>query len=293
MLIVKAEMSPKRTPQVRPAAVAGSFYPAEAENLRALVGRLLAGAAPRVLMSPLRALVVPHAGYVYSGPIAASAYAALSKVAPLPRRVALLGPSHYFAFNGLALPEAQMLETPLGQVPVDALATSMPEQFAQVVRSERAHAKEHSLEVQLPFLQCILPSGFTVLPLAVGQTRPAQVAEVVEFLWDLPGTLVLLSTDLSHYLKAEEARGVDARTCELVMAADFEMLGSDMACGVYPLAGLLLAAKRRGCSIQLLDVRNSADTAGDASRVVGYAAFAVLESARRSAPSGLKQPVPA
>jgi AmmeMemoRadiSam system protein B len=271
-------MSPNLPSLVRPPAVAGSFYPAQPEALRGAVERFVTHAAPPQLHGPLRALVAPHAGYVYSGPIAGNAYAVLARTSPRPRRVVLLGPSHYVAFTGLALPEADRLETPLGVVPVDPLAATLPEHFAQVIRSERAHRGEHSLEVQLPFLQCVLPAGFTVVPLAVGQAKPAEVSEVIEFLWHLPGTLVVVSTDLSHYLPVNEARGVDTRTSGLIVAEDFEELEPDMACGYHPLAGLMLAARRSRFSIQLLDLRNSADTAGDPDRVVGYGAFAVVES---------------
>jgi MEMO1 family protein len=261
--------------------VAGSFYPAQPESLRGAVDGLLGRAHPALLGGPLRALVAPHAGYVYSGPIAASAYALLAGVSPPPRLLAILGPSHYVPLSGLALPEADGLQTPLGVVPVDPLAAALPARFPQVVRSDRAHREEHSLEVQLPFLQRILSPGFTVLPFAVGRARPAEVAEVIEFLWDQPETLVVASTDLSHYLSAAAALLLDTRTSELIVAKDFERLEPDMACGYHPLTGLMLAARQRGFSIQLLDLRNSADTAGEPDRVVGYGAFAVVEDLRR------------
>jgi MEMO1 family protein len=267
--------------QVRPPAVAGSFYPAQPEVLRGAVERFVAEATAPPIHGSLRALVAPHAGYVYSGPIAGSAYALLAGASPRPHRVALLGPSHHVPVAGLALPEASGLETPLGVVPVDPVAATLPERFQQIVRSDRAHRREHSLEVQLPFLQCLLPAGFTVVPLAVGEATPTEVSEVIEFLWDLPGTVVVVSTDLSHYLPASEARTVDGRTSELIVAADLERLEPEMACGYHPLAGLLLATRRRGHSIELLDLRNSADTAGDPDRVVGYGAFAVVEAEQR------------
>ena len=273
---------PRNPPSlVRPPAVAGSFYPAQPDALRGAVDRFVSQAAPAPAPGVLRALIAPHAGYVYSGPIAASAYALLARVSPAPRRLAILGPSHYVAVNGLALPQADALETPLGAVPVDPLAATLPGEFAQVFRSDRAHQREHSLEVQLPFLQRVLPTGFTLLPFAVGRTTPAEVAEVIEFLWDLPGTLVVVSTDLSHYLPAASARSIDGRTSRLIVAEDVEGLEPDMACGYHPLSGLLLAARRRGFSIELLDLRNSADTAGDADQVVGYGSFAVFEPEER------------
>jgi MEMO1 family protein len=264
-------------PAIRPPAVAGCFYPADAEALSESVNRLLARADPPAIDGSLRALIAPHAGYVYAGPIAASAYAVLRRESPLPRCIALLGPSHFVPFHGLALPEAEVLATPLGTVPVDPFAASLPQRFGQVLRSERAHRREHSLEVQLPFLQTVLPAGFTVLPLLVGDASPADVAEVIELLSDRPGTLVLISTDLSHYLPAEEAREVDRRTCSIVTAEDVEKLDPETTCGHHPLAGLMLAARRREWVIELLDLRNSSDTAGDPDRVVGYGAFAVFE----------------
>ena len=276
-------MSPAAPASIRPPAVAGSFYPRDAGLLRDTVDALLARAEPREVVGSLRALIAPHAGYVYSGPIAASAYAVLRRESPAPSCVALLGPSHFVPFSGLALPESDALATPLGVVPVDPLASALPGSFGQVVRSERAHRREHSLEVQLPFLQRVLPAGFTVLPLVVGEARPEEVAEVIEALSARPGTLVLVSTDLSHYLPAPEARELDRRTCELVVAEEVEKLEPEMACGHQPLAGLMLAGRRRELVIQLLDLRNSSDTAGDPHRVVGYAAFAVVGQIRRSA----------
>ncbi|HZJ53461.1 MAG TPA: AmmeMemoRadiSam system protein B [Myxococcaceae bacterium] len=265
---------------MRPPAVAGSFYPRDAALLRESVDGLLSRAEAPVIGGSLRALIAPHAGYVYSGPIAASAYAVLRRESTPPRCIVLLGPSHFVPFSGLALPESAALATPLGVVPVDPFATSLPQRLGQVVRSERAHRREHSLEVHLPFLQRVLPAGFTVLPLVVGEARPAEVSEVIELLSDRPGTLVLISTDLSHYLRADEAREMDGRTCGIVVAGEVEKLEPEMACGHHPLAGLMLAARRRQWLTELLDVRNSSDTAGDPDRVVGYAAFAVVGRAR-------------
>jgi len=283
--VSSTSMGSKPLHHVRPPVVAGAFYPAGDEALRDVVQRCLAEAAPPPTPGVLRALVVPHAGYVYSGPIAGTAYAVLARTSPPPERILLLGPSHFAAFGGLALPEADGFQTPLGIVPLDPLAATLLERFPRVTRLEQAHRREHSLEVQLPFLQSVLAPGFTVLPLVVGLARPAEVAEVIEFGWSVPGTGVVVSTDLSHYLPAEEARAVDARTSRLVVAEDVERLDPEMACGYHPLAGLMLAAKRRGFSIALLDLRNSGDTAGDADRVVGYGAFAVLEGGP-AAPGG-------
>ena len=256
----------------RPAAVAGTFYPGERERLAAMVDRLLAEAPVPTGRAP-QALVVPHAGYIYSGPIAATAYARLQGAASHLRRVVLLGPAHRVAFRGLALPEAEGMETPLGVVAVDTEAVAAVAGLPQVGPFASAHAQEHSLEVQLPFLQKVLP-GVPVLPLVVGAASAEQVAEVLEHLWTDEGTLVLISSDLSHYRSYEEARVVDRETARRILALDAEHLDPEQACGAIPMSGLLLAARRRGLRAEQLDVRNSGDTAGDRSRVVGYGAFA-------------------
>lgn len=258
---------------VRPAAVAGMFYPGNPAELAVQVDRLLSGAPgggelPRGIPE---AIVVPHAGYIYSGPIAASAYALLRGAADRIRRVLLLGPSHYVALRGLALPDAAALATPLGELPVSEAGAARVARLPQVTASARAHAREHSLEVQLPFLQRVLP-GVPVVPLVVGQAEPEEVAQVIEALWE-PGTLVVVSTDLSHYLTWDEARAVDGETARRILALDPGLAPED-ACGAAPLRGLLVAARRRGLRVRQLDLRNSGDTAGDKRRVVGYGAFA-------------------
>ncbi|WP_224248468.1 AmmeMemoRadiSam system protein B [Hyalangium gracile] len=259
-------------PHVRPAAVAGAFYPESREQLAATVDRLLSEVPSRPGQVP-KALVVPHAGYVYSGPIAATAYSRLLGTPPHFRRVVLLGPAHRVPFRGLALPDAEGLETPLGVLPVSAEGVAAAARLPQVSSSARAHAHEHSLEVQLPFLQRVLP-GVPVVPLVVGSASAEQVAEVLEQLWDGDETLILISSDLSHYLPYEKARAADRETADRILALDAEHLDTEQACGAIPLTGLLLAARRRGLRVQELDLRNSGDTAGDHSRVVGYGAFA-------------------
>ena len=211
----------------------------------------------------------------YSSGRPASAYARLQPYGALYRRVLLLGPAHYVAFDGLAVSGAEAFHTPLGEVPLDAAAIAGLDHPA--VRSfEAAHAPEHSLEVQLPFLQCVLET-FTLVPLVVGQAFPADVAEVVAQLWDEPETLVVVSTDLSHYLAYDSARGLDARTCRAIEAMDESHIGNAEACGAGPLCGLLIAARRRGLRPVTLDLRNSGDTAGGRDRVVGYGAWMFLE----------------
>lgn len=263
-------------PQTRPAAVAGSFYPADADRLARTVDALLAGVGPTSARP--KALIVPHAGYVYSGPTAATAYAALAALEPKPTKVVLLGPAHTVGFRGLALPGAQAFETPLGVVPVD---TGLVEQVAglpQVVASPQAHRKEHSLEVQLPFLQRAL-GDFTLLPLVVGEASAAEVAQVLDAVWGGPETVVLISSDLSHYLPYEQARQVDGRTARQILALEHDALERPQACGHAPLRGLLLAARRHHLKAQLLDLRSSGDTEGDRAGVVGYGAFGFVAQA--------------
>ena len=245
---------------VRAPAVAGSFYPADPSQLRETVARLLAGAQ---YGSPPKALIAPHAGYVYSGPVAASAFRRIDDV-PV-SRIVLLGPSHFAPLRGLALPGAAAMRTPLGDVPVEE---------ARLPQDPRAHAEEHSLEVELPFLQVALCS-FALIPLAVGDATPDEVASVIEQLWGGAETLIVVSSDLSHYQPYADAQRADAATAKEILALG--RLTPDDACGAVPVNGLLLAAKRRGLRADLIDLRNSGDTAGDKKRVVGYGAFAFYE----------------
>ncbi len=260
----------------RPAAVAGLFYPADAAQLQQLVTRLLDEVAPTPGAPSPKALIAPHAGYIYSGPIAARAYAPLAALADRIHRVILLGPVHRVPVRGLALPGVESFATPLGNVPVDAQAVAAIGHLPQVVTSARAHAQEHSLEVHLPFLQRVL-NDFTLLPLAVGDATPEEVAEVLNLLWGGPETLIVISSDLSHYLPYAQARAVDADTSAAITALTQRPIQHEQACGGTPINGLLLAARQHGLRPQLLDLRNSGDTAGDRDRVVGYGAFAFTE----------------
>lgn len=261
------------SPETREPAVAGLFYPREAGALRRCIQDLLGGVKTgKAAREGPKALLAPHAGYAYSGPIAASAYALLGPLRGRVRRVVALGPSHHVAFRGLALPRARTFHTPLGPLPVDLAAVELIRDLPQVAISNAPHAREHALEVQLPFLQEALGS-FTLVPLAVGDAGPAAVAEVLEALWGGPETLLVVSSDLSHYLPSPLARAQDQRTCRSI--ANLEPLEDPhQACGAAPVNGLLLAARNHGLSARLLDLRNSGDTAGDPDRVVGYAAFA-------------------
>jgi hypothetical protein len=260
----------------RPPAVAGMFYPDDPATLARDVDDALAAAPPAAGPAP-KALIVPHAGYVYSGAIAASAYAALEPVRGAIRRVVLLGPCHRVAVRGLALPSADAFDTPLGRVPVDSDAVALLAGLPQVVVSGAAHAQEHSLEVQLPFLQRVLRE-FSIVPLAVGDATAHEVAEVLDRLWGGPETLILVSSDLSHYHRYDDAARIDRATASAILALD-PALDHEQACGATPIAGLVTVARRRGLAAKLLDLRNSGDTAGDRRRVVGYAAFAFLDDA--------------
>ncbi len=268
--------------RTRRPAVAGLFYPAAPEELAATVDGLLSAArdasasvpeaAPGHHPPPIRALIVPHAGYVYSGPVAASGYAALraQDVEP-PRRVVLLGPSHYVPLDGMACAAADRWRTPLGEVEVERAPGIPPD--------DRPHADEHALEVQLPFLQRVAqPLGqrrLIVVPIAVGRTAAADVSDRLDALEATGPTVVVVSTDLSHYHDAATAARLDRRTAEAILSRDVHAIRPEDACGAWALRGLLDHSRRRGRSIQLLDLRTSADTAGGPERVVGYGAFTV------------------
>ena len=262
---------------IRPAAVAGMFYPDNPIVLKQTLADLLASARTNALPSVPKALIVPHAGYIYSGPVAASAYARLSELRGRIRRVVLLGPTHRVYVRGLALPEADRFATPLGEVQLDREGMQLLSALPQVTRSAAAHETEHSLEVQLPFLQQVL-GDFRLLPLAVGETTATEVAEVLEKVWGGDETLIVISSDLSHFLPDALARQVDGGTVEDILALNSH-LNHEQACGATPINGLLLAAQRHGLHAVKLDVRNSSETAGDPERVVGYAAFAFTPEA--------------
>lgn len=267
------------TTLTRPAAVAGSFYPGNPAALRAAVDAHLAAAtasdAPAAPRPKL--LVVPHAGYVYSGDVAGLGYAQVAAAAEPGRitRVVLLGPVHRVAVRGLAAPTVGAFETPLGDVRIDQAAIASLADLPQVVRADRPHAMEHSLEVQLPFLQQVLGDGFALVPLAVGDASPAEVAQVLERLWGGDETLIVISSDLSHYLPYDEAQARDSATVQRILhfATDLE---GDEACGAAPLNGALQLARRKGLVPRLLGVRNSGDSAGGRDRVVGYGAVAFV-----------------
>lgn len=255
---------------VRKPAVAGLFYPAEPQILHAEICGLLERASATAVAP--KAIIVPHAGYVYSGAIAASAYARLKPVRGAIRRVVLLGPSHRVAFHGLAAPSVDFVETPLGRIALDREALRALSDLPQFLISDTAHAREHSLEVHLPFLQEVL-GNFSIVPLAVGDATPAEVGAVLDRLWGGPETLIVISSDLSHYHDYETARRLDRETSRAIEQLRYQDLDYDSACGRVPVSGLLYVAQRRGLKCETIDLRNSGDTAGARDRVVGYGAY--------------------
>jgi AmmeMemoRadiSam system protein B len=256
---------------VRPEAVSGSFYPADPAELRATVEELLAAAPPPAGERP-RALVAPHAGYVYSGPVAASAFRELVGDGSI-ERIVLLGPSHYVPLRGLALSPDRAFRTPLGEIEIDPGAGASLAGCPAVGVSAAPHAREHALEVELPFLQVTL-GAFRLVPLVVGEASPAEVAGALARFDDDPGTRVVVSTDLSHYLDYAAAARRDAATARAILALDPGAIGEADACGRVPLRGLLERARERGWRARELDRRSSGDTAGGRDRVVGYGAYA-------------------
>lgn len=265
----------------RLAAVAGAFYPAESSSLAHLIQHFLAEPPRQAGLETLpertpKALIVPHAGYIYSGAVAAQAYRLLQPYRNVIHRVILLGPVHRVAVRGLALPGADAFSTPLGNISVDTEAIDLISSLPQVSTSVAAHAWEHSLEVQLPFLQSVL-HDFTLVPLAVGEATPDEVAEVLESLWGQDDTLIVISSDLSHFLTYEQARRCDSNTVQRMLQLDHHISHHE-ACGATPVNGLLELAQRHHLQPYLLDLRNSGDTEGDQDRVVGYSALAFYEA---------------
>lgn len=255
--------------RVRQPAAAGTFYPGGADDLAGMVDDLLGSAKPVEGALP-RAIIVPHAGYPYSGPVAATAFTPLrgSGIG----RVAILGPAHFVRLRGSAVPAVDAWRTPLGDVPIDAELRETAAGLGALV-DDAPHEPEHSLEVQLPFLQRVLGDAFSVLPVAVGRSSPGEVAELIAAL--LPMAFVVVSTDLSHYQDDATAKVLDRRTADAVLAREPDAIGSEDACGVDALRGIVELARRDELDVCVLDLRTSADTAGDPWRVVGYGAFAI------------------
>jgi len=259
------------TALIRPPAIAGTFYPGEPQALRAMIDQCFKTVP--IKHAPPKALVAPHAGYIYSGPIAATAYASLAPVADTIKRVVLLGPSHRVAFEGLALSSAAAFRTPLGDIPIDRAACEAIAGLPGVQTLDAAHAEEHSLEVHLPFLQSVL-DDFALVPIVVGRAPEAQVDAVLQALWGGEETLIVVSSDLSHYHDYATAQRKDSAASLAIETLDAGELGDDQACGRYPVKGLLARARALDLRATTLDQRNSGDTAGDKARVVGYGSYA-------------------
>lgn len=265
-------------PFIRMPAVAGMFYPGDSRELAQNLSQMLGEAAHDAPKRDVpKAIIAPHAGYVYSGPVAASVYALLAPARTRIRRVVLLGPTHRVAVRGLALPGCRAFATPIGTVEIDQAALELLRALPQVVVSAEAHAPEHSLEVHIPFLQAVI-ERFTLVPLAVGRASAQEVADVLDALWGGPETLIVVSSDLSHYLPYADAQAVDRATATAILGLATD-LSHEQACGATPVTGLTHLARRRGLKAELIDLRNSGDTAGDKNRVVGYGSFAFYEAA--------------
>jgi AmmeMemoRadiSam system protein B len=257
---------------IRPAAVSGQFYPADPAELEQMVQSLLDGVSD--IPPPAKAIIAPHAGLVYSGPIAATVYASLLANKERITRVVLLGPSHRVYLKGLALSSAAYYETPLGKIEIDQDAYDSVRNLPQVSVTDAAHAQEHSLEVHLPFLQLVLDQ-FKLVPVVVGESSPEEVAEVLEVLWGEKETQIIISSDLSHFHDYETAQQLDLSTSKAIENLQLEAIGSEQACGCMPMRGLLQLARKKHLHAKTLDLRNSGDTAGSKDRVVGYGAYSV------------------
>jgi AmmeMemoRadiSam system protein B len=258
--------------QIRQPAVAGSFYPDDPEQLKSLMKLYLDAVEP----SPTtpKAIIVPHAGYIYSGPVAATVYARLSAAAATISRVVLIGPSHRVGFSGMAVSHADQFATPLGNISLDTDSIKELVQLPFVHYLDQAHTQEHSLEVQLPFLQLLL-NQFTLLPIVAGDASPEQVCQLLEQVWGGSETLIVISSDLSHFHDYTTAQRLDKQTSETIQALQYEKLDFDSACGRVPVCGLLAYARKHQLQVKTVDLRNSGDTAGDKKRVVGYGAYVI------------------
>jgi MEMO1 family protein len=262
-------------PSARPAAVAGTFYPGEPQALAAEVAAYLAQAPACHEARPPKAIIAPHAGYMYSGAIAGTAYAQLGTLAGRIERVILIGPAHRMWVAGMAVPSVMRFDSPLGAVALDTVTLARLATMPGIEVSDPAHALEHSLEVQLPFLQAAL-GMFLLVPVVVGGASPRDVERLLDAVWGGEETLIVVSSDLSHYLAYDAARSRDHATVQAILALDAR-LDHDEACGATAINGLLSIARRRGLAARALDIRSSGDTAGGRDRVVGYGAFAFHE----------------
>lgn len=259
----------------RPSAVAGMFYPAQPDALMTQLTSMLVQARTDELAP--KAIIAPHAGYIYSGQTAADVYARLANTRKKINTVVLLGPAHRVAFKGIAAPTVAAFATPLGKIPIDQQRIQQATQLENVGYLDQAHAEEHSLEVQLPFLQKLL-GEFSLVPFVVGDATQDDVAHLLKLLWDDDSTLIVISSDLSHFLDYETAKQHDLKTANMIENFQGEQLGSHDACGYKPIGGLLKIAKEKDLSIERVSLCNSGDTAGDKNRVVGYASYALYQN---------------
>lgn len=255
----------------RPTAVAGLFYPENPRELTSLVNDELLQVNTNLEYSPL-AVIVPHAGYIYSGAIAASVYKYIQTRSSIIKRVLLIGPSHRVGFHGMALSSADFFDTPLGAIKIDTQARESLLQHPDVHLVEQAHTSEHSLEVQLPFLQIVLDE-FSLIPIVVGNASPESISEIINSQWDGKETLVVVSSDLSHYHDYQTAQKLDSDTSQAILDFDYSAIHSANACGYMGINGLLLFAQEHSLKPSVIDLRNSGDTAGDKASVVGYGAY--------------------
>ncbi len=259
---------------VRPAAVAGMFYPANAAELNSNLDDYLSNETTAT--SSPKAIIAPHAGYIYSGPVAGSVYSNVAQLRDVIKRVVLLGPAHRVYVDGIAIPTATHFATPLGNVELDSATLNKLSNLSFIEYMDIAHSQEHSLEVHIPFLQKVL-DDFVLIPLLVGNASAEEVAAVLESLWGDAETLIVVSSDLSHYHQYQDAKDIDADTTRLIEAMDYQHIGPEQACGCMPMRGLLKLAKQKNMQLHTLDLRNSGDTAGPRDRVVGYGAYALYE----------------
>ncbi|HEY8079483.1 MAG TPA: AmmeMemoRadiSam system protein B [Labilithrix sp.] len=254
--------------------MAASFYPASAVELSCTVELLLAEASAADCPRP-KALIAPHAGYAYSGAVAAAAYASLRGERGTIERVVVLGPAHYVDVKGIATSNASAFTTPMGELLLDRDAIDAIARLPGVAALDNAHAPEHSVEVQIPFVQAAL-GQVRLVPLLCGSgTCEKQLDRVLDVLWGGEETLFVVSSDLSHYLDYDSARARDAATTRSIESLDADAIGSDDACGPSCLRAILRAASKRRMHAKVLDVKSSGDTVGGRDEVVGYGAYAV------------------
>jgi len=256
---------------IRRPCVAGHFYPGDEKELQSTVDNLITSAEELDLPAP-KAIISPHAGYIYSGPIAATIYKTLIPHKDSIKKVVLIGPAHRVAFKGIAVTNMDKFATPLGDIAIDSELVKQSLTLDNVNTNDHAYDMEHSLEVQLPFLQTVL-HDFTLMPCVAGFAHPQDIAQLIELLWGGPETLIVISSDLSHYHDYTTAQKLDQSATEAIVSLEPDQISDDQACGRLPVKGLLIAAKKLGLNAKVLDLRNSGDTAGDKDRVVGYGAY--------------------